>query len=582
MAADQFEQYKKAIAGESFSSNKMEVAKQMNECLSTLQIKSVMDLFSFEDQRLDFAKWAYDKCTDAGSYYLVNSGFHFSSSKTELNQYIASRKSTPRQAQDEDVVADPVIVPPTPRKEVKQPDVRPVQDPIQVNPKIIEPSRQQDWATNDAYKKAQEQMKAFFVMTFGDENHIDNQEDEKKSTEENTDIPAKAPRIVITKPELNEDNNFVYKTNDKKTRVSGVIGSTVGIYEVYVNETEAVLNQSGEFFADALLSPGNNQIKIKAKDVKGQVSSISFTVFRESTQPKEEIVKNDPPKEEPKPTPNPNPELDAVFVSEVDKDIPKLKNVNKNAIAVVIGNSKYTRAKPVEFAVNDARSVKSYLINILGYKEGNILYYENATLGDMNTIFGTKANPKGRLYNTIKQGVSDVVIYYSGHGAPGLKDSKAYFVPVEADPNYMENSGYAIDVLYENLKKLPAKSVAFISDACFSGANVFDKISPMVIRAKEPSKEGMKNTVLLHSCTGSEVSCWQNEEKHGLFTFYLLKAMKEYEATDANKDRQVTVGEVFNSLSDNNEGVPYYARRQYGLTQTPVVQGSKAKVLFKY
>ena len=58
--------------------------------------------------------------------------------------------------------------------------------------------------------------------------------------------------------------------------------------------------------------------------------------------------------------------------------------------------------------------------------------------------------------------------------------------------------------------------------------------------------------------------------------------MKDYEATDTNKDRQITVGEIFTSLSDNNEGVPYYARRQYGLSQTPVVQGSKTKVLFKY
>jgi photosystem II stability/assembly factor-like uncharacterized protein len=35
-------------------------------------------------------------------------------------------------------------------------------------------------------------------------------------------------------------------------------------------------------------------------------------------------------------------------------------------------------------------------------------------------------------------------------------------------------------------------------------------------------------------------------------------------------------------VSDNNEGVPYYARRQYGLTQTPVLQGTKSKILFKY
>jgi hypothetical protein len=104
----------------------------------------------------------------------------------------------------------------------------------------------------------------------------------------------------------------------------------------------------------------------------------------------------------------------------------------------------------------------------------------------------------------------------------------------------------------------------------------------MVIRAKEPVKEGMKNTNLMNSCTGSEVSCWHNEEKHGLFTFYLLKALKDYQNTDTNKDRQVSLGEIFTAVSDNNEGVPYYARRNYGLSQTPVIQGSKTKILFKY
>lgn len=580
ISAAQFDPYKAAIEGESFSSTQMEVAKQGGQCMSTTQIKTIMGIFSFEDMRLEYAKWAYAKCVDKSNYYLLNSAFSFSSSKTELNKFVTTQNAAEQPEEEQTRETD--VPPVKPQKTVKHPPgVRPVDDPTDWNTELAKQQKELEVLQNDAYRKAEAQMNAFFVMTFGDDNHIDNQKDEHKTTEDNSDIPAKAPRIVILSPELKQENSFIYRTKDKKSKISGVISSTVGIYEVYINESEAVLNQNGEFFGDALLAPGDNQIKIKAKDTKGKVSSIGFTIVRESGQPKEEVVvKVDPPKIDPKP--NPNPELDAIFISEIDKDIPKLKTVNKDAIAVVIGNSKYTKAKSVEYAVNDARSMKSYLINMLGYKEGNILYYENATLGDMNTVFGTKANPKGRLFNTIKQGVSDVLIFYSGHGAPGLKDSKAYFVPVEADPNYMENSGFAVDALYNNLKTLPAKSITFISDACFSGANVFDKISPMVIRAKEPVKDGMKNITLLNSCTGTEVSCWQNEEKHGLFTFYLLKAMKDYEATDTNKDRQITLGEIFTSLSDNNEGVPYYARRQYGLSQTPVVQGSKTKVLFKY
>jgi hypothetical protein len=530
-----------------------------------------MSAFSFENEKLDIAKWAYPSCVDKENYYLLNSAFSFSSSKSNLNQFVKSQPAERQEAPQ--VVYNPE---PAPKREVQVPDQQIA--PQKTNFEKENEINQQIY--NESFKMAQDQMQAFFVMTLGGgDQQIDSEKDVHKPNENESSLPAKAPRVVITYPELNQDNNFTASTPDKKIKVSGVISSTVGIYEVLINETEAILNAKGEFFGDVLLAPGENQITIKAKDTKGQNAQIGFKIVRSGKQPQPEPVKNEPEKETPPPV-NPMPKED--FVSDVDTDIPSLKNNNKNGIAVVIGNQAYSKTKPVDFAVNDARSMKKYLMSVLGYKEGNILYYENATLGDMNTVFGTKGNPKGRLFNTIKQGVSDVVIFYSGHGAPGLKSSKAYFVPVEADPNYMENSGYPLDVLYENLKKLPAKSITFFSDACFSGANVFENISPMVIRTKEPVKEGMKNTTLLNSCTGTEVSCWHKEEKHGLFTYYLLQALKNYEQTDLNKDRQISLDEVYKSLADNNEGVPYYARRQYGLNQTPVIQGPKSRILFKY
>lgn len=580
----EFEQYKGAIKAESFSSNQMEVAKQVPLCLNTTQIKSVMAIFSFEESKLEFAKFAYANCVDSKNYYLINSSLTYSTSKSELNQFVKSQPS----AKEEEVVipkdnvpaqtkdTDPVVVPPKKTTPSRKTGWEPKTNPTTVPANSSDPNY-------DAYIKAQQQMQSFFVMTLGGgENQIDQSSDAHKPEDDPSNLPAKAPRVVITTPELNEENNFTARTTQKKLTVSGVISSSVGIYEVFINETEAILNQKGEFYGDVFLSPGENQVSIRAKDTKGQNSKIGFKIVREGQTnpdtPPKETVKEEPvaPVVPPPVTPS------AVFVSEIDKDIPKIGKTNKDAIAVVIGNQRYSKAKAVEYAENDARSMKAYLINMLGYKEGNILYYENASLSDFNTVFGTSENPKGRLYNTIKQGVSDVIIYYSGHGAPGLKNSKAYFVPVEADPNYMENGGYSIDVLYQNLKKLPAKTITLFSDACFSGANVFDKISPMVIRAKEPVKEGMKNTTLISSCTGTEVSCWHTEEKHGLFTFYLLQALKNYKETDLNKDKQVSLDEVFKSLADNNEGVPYFARRQFGLNQTPVIQGPKTRILFKY
>jgi len=55
------------------------------------QIKDVMGLFSFEDSKLDYAKYAYDFCFNQGDYYEVNEAFTFESSIEELNHYLESK-----------------------------------------------------------------------------------------------------------------------------------------------------------------------------------------------------------------------------------------------------------------------------------------------------------------------------------------------------------------------------------------------------------------------------------------------------------------------------------------------------------
>ena len=48
-------------------------------------------LFSFEDSKLDFAKYCYGYTYDLGNYYMVNDAFDFESTIEELNNYINQR-----------------------------------------------------------------------------------------------------------------------------------------------------------------------------------------------------------------------------------------------------------------------------------------------------------------------------------------------------------------------------------------------------------------------------------------------------------------------------------------------------------
>lgn len=85
-----FNQAKEQIKNESFDSSRLTLAKQVvsGNGLNAAQITEICKLFSFENNALDFAKYAYQYCLDANKYYLVNDAFKRESSKRELNEFI--------------------------------------------------------------------------------------------------------------------------------------------------------------------------------------------------------------------------------------------------------------------------------------------------------------------------------------------------------------------------------------------------------------------------------------------------------------------------------------------------------------
>ena len=90
---NEFGSMKGSIESKTFEESKMTMAKQIlkDRCLKVSQVKGIMALFTFEDSKLDFAKYAYDRTHDIGNYYQVNDLFTFEASIDELNQYLESK-----------------------------------------------------------------------------------------------------------------------------------------------------------------------------------------------------------------------------------------------------------------------------------------------------------------------------------------------------------------------------------------------------------------------------------------------------------------------------------------------------------
>ena len=262
---------------------------------------------------------------------------------------------------------------------------------------------------------------------------------------------------------------------------------------------------------------------------------------------------------------------------------PAMSVENRYGIAVIIGNKTYSDKIPaVEFAHNDATAMKDYVANVLGFRPGNIIDLRDATKAGLEATFGVAQNHKGRLFNWVRKGKSDVVAFYSGHGVPGLKDRRGYLLPSDGEANLAELTGYPLDTLLTNLENIPARSMTSIMDACFSGNTpkgmVVKAISGLGVMPRESQSSGM---ILLTAARGDQVTSWDETAKHGLFTSHLLLALsgKADEKEYGNGDGNVTLSKVTKYLDDE---MTYQARRRYNRDQNPTIEGPPDRVLATY
>ena len=264
---------------------------------------------------------------------------------------------------------------------------------------------------------------------------------------------------------------------------------------------------------------------------------------------------------------------------DVDNHIPTGKNHRPDAIAVVIGNRHYQKFKhglpDVNFADRDALIMGKYLVNLMGYKKENILTYMDATGADLRTVFGDGVHP-GKLQDYVRKGKSEVFIYYVGHGAPA-QQGEAYLVPVNADVDYIANTGYPLGKLYNMIEKMGAKHTTVVLDACFSGDSMagmlVKNMSPAMLKNVSPTRR-VSDSVIFSGADKDQVATWYPQKRHSTFTYYFLKGISG--AADVDKNKQITVAELSRYLKDE---VSYIAKRQSSRKQNPKVVGDPDSVM---
>ena len=257
---------------------------------------------------------------------------------------------------------------------------------------------------------------------------------------------------------------------------------------------------------------------------------------------------------------------------------------NPDGVAVIIGNRAYKYEVPqVTYAHRDAEAFRRYVVDVLGFDPENVIHEKDADKATLERVFGNRDRLTGsELWRYLHpDGKSDVVVFYSGHGIPGLNDKRGYLLPVNAHPDTAELNGYPIDVLYNNLVKLKeqqaVRSVQVFLDACFSGdsggGRLIGATSAIRVAPRTESMDLEKLTILT-AASGKEVASWDKTAKHGLFTHHLLNAL--YGGGDADADGQVTAVETKAYLDRH---MTRAARRTLGRVQNADLRGVETAVL---
>lgn len=85
-----FDEAMALLSKETFDDTRLATAKQIiaNNPMTVNQIAQICRLFTYESNRLEWAKFAYPYCVDKNKYYMLNEVFTYDSSKQELNEYI--------------------------------------------------------------------------------------------------------------------------------------------------------------------------------------------------------------------------------------------------------------------------------------------------------------------------------------------------------------------------------------------------------------------------------------------------------------------------------------------------------------
>src|SRR5450830_869895 len=208
-----------------------------------------------------------------------------------------------------------------------------------------------------------------------------------------------------------------------------------------------------------------------------------------------------------------------------------------NSWAMVIGINDYAKWPKLQYAVQDAQSVRQVLIEKLGFPSDHVFALQNGEA----TRNGILAAFHDRLANPNIKKDDRIFVFFAGHGATRKLSSGrdlGYIVPVDSDPNAFAADAIPMTEIQNISESLNSKHVFFVMDACYSGLGLTRGGAANYLRdnAKRIGRQ------MLTAGGSDQMVADGGPNGHSVFTWTLMQGLSG--KADLNGDGIITATEL--------------------------------------
>lgn len=223
----------------------------------------------------------------------------------------------------------------------------------------------------------------------------------------------------------------------------------------------------------------------------------------------------------------------------------------ENRYAIVIGINDYEDS-PLDYCVNDAKSIAAILIEKCLFKEENVHLITSEKGDSKKDITGFFESHLESIKEKFIPDYDSIFFYFAGHG-------KYYF---EKSTIKFHDTFFEIKSVFDRLSALNPKYQCYVIDACESGGKVLSR-GDDTITLIDKLLARSHGVLLMYASTKDERAKENGDLKHGVFTYHFLTAIRDDRLYD--EDGILTPNRIHDHIAKE-------VSKESAYRQTPVIE----------